>query len=186
MDLAQIEAESKAVVEEVCELAKLKEGNLLVIGCSSSTVQGELIGTHSSMDIAGAVFRGAWQAVQERRLRLAVQCCEHLNRALVTDRDTMEKYGFEQVNVIPQPKAGGSFATTYYQTLQDPVMVENTKAGADAGIDIGGVLIGMHVKPVVVPLKITHNRIGEAIVIAARRRPKFVGGGRAVYDEALE
>ena len=186
MDLLQIEKESENVVNEVYELAKLKAGDLLVIGCSSSTVQGELIGTHSSMELAEAVYRGVKKAVSKNGLRLAVQCCEHLNRAIITDRDTMEKYGLEQVNVIPQPKAGGSFATTYYKDLKEPVAVENLKAGADAGIDIGGVLIGMHVKPVVVPLKITHKKIGEAIVIAARRRPKFVGGVRAVYDESLE
>ena len=167
MDLVQIENESEQVVNEVYELAKLKAGDLLVIGCSSSTVQGELIGTHSSVELAEAVYRGVKKAVSKNGLRLAVQCCEHLNRAIIT-------------------KAGGSFATTYYKDLKEPVAVENLKAGADAGIDIGGVLIGMHVKPVVVPLKITHKKIGEAIVIAARRRPKFVGGVRAVYDERLE
>ena len=102
------------------------------------------------------------------------------------ERQVMEKYGFEQVNAIPQPKAGGSFATQAYQHFTDPVMVGDIRQSALAGIDIGGVLIGMHVKPVVVPLKLKQNTVGEARIIAARYRPRFVGGARAVYDESLE
>ena len=186
MDLLQIEKESEQVVNEVYELAKLKAGDLLVIGCSSSTVQGELIGTHSSVELAEAVYRGVKKAVSKNGLRLAVQCCEHLNRAIITDRDTMEKYGLEQVNVIPQPKAGGSFATTFYKDLKEPVAVENLKAGADAGIDIGDTFIGMHLRDVAVPVRPSLNAIGQAHLTCARTRPKFIGGERARYREDLK
>jgi uncharacterized protein (TIGR01440 family) len=182
----RIQKQAESAVRELLEVSKLRPGDLLVIGCSSSEIMGERIGKGSSMEAAQAVYDGIAPVLEQQGILLAVQCCEHLNRALITDRETMEKYGLEQVNVIPQPKAGGSFATTFYKDLKEPVAVENLKAGADAGIDIGGVLIGMHIKPVVVPLKITNKKIGEAIVIAARRRPKFVGGVRAVYDENLE
>ena len=181
-----IEEETYQCVCEVAGLAKLKPGDLFVVGCSTSAVQGELIGTHSSVELGAELWAGAERAVREWGLKLAVQCCEHLNRALVTEYSTMLQYGFEQVNAIPQPKAGGSFATQAYGNLQDPVLVADIRAQALAGIDIGGVLIGMHVKPVVVPLKLKHNTIGEARIIAARHRPRFVGGSRAVYDEALE
>ena len=117
---------------------------------------------------------------------MAVQCCEHLNRALVVSREVMDRYGFEQVNVIPQYHAGGAFAVTHYNNLQDPVVVENINARADAGMDIGGVLVGMHIHPVVVPLRLESKHIGQAVIIAARHRPKYVGGIRAVYNESLE
>ena len=175
-----------SLVREVAEQAKLKEGDLLVIGCSTSAVQGELIGTHSSVDLGAELWKGVETAVSELKLRLAVQCCEHLNRALVTERSVMEKYSFEQVNAIPQPKAGGSFATQAYQHFSDPVLVGDIRQSALAGIDIGGVLIGMHVKPVVVPLKLKQDTVGKARIIAARYRPRFVGGSRAVYDESIE
>ncbi len=181
-----ITEEVNALVKEVAEKARLKEGDLLVIGCSTSAVQGELIGTHSSIDLGAQLWQGVESAVKELKLDLAVQCCEHLNRALVTEKRVMERYGFERVNAIPQPKAGGSFATQAYQHFEEPVLVEDIKHSALAGIDIGGVLIGMHVKPVVVPLKLQQSSVGEARIIAARYRPRFVGGSRAVYDEAIE
>ncbi|MBR3307683.1 MAG: TIGR01440 family protein [Lachnospiraceae bacterium] len=180
-----IKEEAAAVVREVAAQSKLKRGDLLVIGCSTSAVRGELIGTASSMDTAKELADGIMEAVDELGLKLAVQCCEHLNRALVCEREVMEAHGFEQVNVLPQPKAGGSLATTIRGMMKDPVMVLDIKQSALAGIDIGGVLIGMHIMPVAVPLKLRQRTIGEAMVIAARRRPRFVGGGRAVYDEEL-
>ncbi len=184
--MMSITDEAYELVKEVAGLARLNEGDLLVIGCSTSAVQGELIGTHSSVDVAAQLWQGVEQAVKELKLKLAVQCCEHLNRALVTEREVMEKYGFERVNAIPQPKAGGSFATQAYGHFNEPVMVEDIRHSALAGIDIGGVLIGMHVKPVVVPLKLKKDTVGEARIIAARYRPRFVGGARAVYDESIE
>ena len=183
--LEQIRREAYQAASEVCEAAKLRAGDLFVVGCSTSEVLGEKIGTHSSLDAAGALFAGIRQALQERGIWLAAQCCEHLGRALIVEREACEKYRLEEVNVIPQPKAGGSFATTAYREFTDPVAVETLQQSAHAGIDIGGTLIGMHIRPVVVPLRVSTCKIGEASIICARRRPKFVGGSRAVYNEDL-
>lgn len=184
-ELEKIKREAYQAATEVCEGAKLRAGDLFVVGCSTSEVLGEKIGTHSSLDAAGALFAGVYGALEERGIYLAAQCCEHLGRALIVEREAADRYGLEEVNVIPQPKAGGSFATTAYREFHDPVAVETLKASAHAGIDIGGTLIGMHIKPVVVPLRIATKKIGEASLICARRRPKFVGGSRAVYNEDL-
>ena len=183
--LEQIRREAYQAASEVCEAAKLRAGDLFVVGCSTSEVLGEKIGTHSSLDAAGALFAGIRQALQERGIWLAAQCCEHLGRALIVEREACEMYGLEEVNVIPQPKAGGSFATTAYREFTDPVAVETLQQSAHAGIDIGGTLIGMHILPVVVTLRVSTRKIGEASIICARRRPKFVGGSRAVYNEDL-
>ena len=121
--------------------------------------------------------------LKEKGIYLAAQCCEHLNRSLVIEEAAAERYGYEQVNVVPQPKAGGSFATTAYETFEAPVMVEAIRA--KAGIDIGGTLIGMHLASVAVPTRLGIKQIGEAPIICARVRPKFVGGSRAIYDETL-
>lgn len=193
MELVSVESEELDMIcrqayqaaAEVCDGAKLKKGDLFVVGCSTSEVLGEKIGSHSSMDAAGALFAGINQALQERKIYLAAQCCEHLGRALILEREACTLYGLEEVNVIPQPKAGGSFATTAYKSFDDPVAVETICQKANAGIDIGGTLIGMHIRPVVVPLRISMKKIGEASIICARRRPKFVGGSRAVYNEDL-
>ena len=193
MELVSVESEELDMIRrqayqaaaEVCDGAKLKKGDLFVVGCSTSEVLGEKIGSHSSMDAAGALFAGINQALQERKIYLAAQCCEHLGRALILEREACTLYGREEVNVIPQPKAGGSFATTAYKSFHDPVAVETICQKANAGIDIGGTLIGMHIRPVVVPLRISMKKIGEASIICARRRPKFVGGSRAVYNENL-
>lgn len=193
MELVSVESEELDMIRrqayqaaaEVCDGAKLKKGDLFVVGCSTSEVLGEKIGSHSSMDAAGALFAGINQALQERKIYLAAQCCEHLGRALILEREACTLYGLEEVNVIPHPKAGGSFATTAYKSFDDPVAVETICQKANAGIDIGGTLIGMHIRPVVVPLRISMKKIGEASIICARRRPKFVGGSRAVYNEDL-
>ena len=184
-DLEKIEQQAYQAAAEVCEAAKLKAGDVFVVGCSTSEVLGEKIGTYSSMDAAGALFAGIHKALEERGICLAAQCCEHLSRALILERETCDRLGLDEVNVIPQPKAGGSFATTAYQRFHDPVAVESLQQKASAGMDIGGVLIGMHIRPVVVPLRVTTRKIGEALLICARRRPKFVGGSRAIYNEDL-
>ena len=184
-DLNEIRKQSEKAAEAVCEAAQLKAGDLFVVGCSSSEVIGERIGTGSSLEAAEAVFEGIYTALQKRRVFLAAQCCEHLNRALIVEREAYEKYDLEEVNVIPQPKAGGSFGTTAFHRFADPVAVESIRQKASAGMDIGGTLIGMHIKPVVVPIRIPVNRIGEAVLICARRRPRFVGGQRAVYNDDL-
>ena len=184
--IEQIYNDASQVINEVMEKAKLKEGQLFIIGCSSSETIGERMGTASSKDAAQAIYSAVVSELQSRNIRVAVQCCEHLNRAVVVERETAEHYGFEEVNVIPQPHAGGAFAVEAYKNFKDPVVVESIEAKADAGLDIGGVLIGMHIHPVVVPLRMEHKNIGKAVIIAARRRPKYVGGVRAVYSDSLE
>ena len=168
-------------MDELGEKAKLKAGDLVVVGCSTSEIIGSKIGTNSSPEVAGIVFKGLYDCAQKMGWRLAFQCCEHLNRAIVVERNCVPNA--EIVNVVPQPKAGGSMATLAYVHFADPVVVEEVKA--DAGIDIGFTLIGMHLKKVAVPVRLEHNRIGEATVLAARTRPRFIGGSRAVYREDL-
>ena len=170
-----------SAIAELCEAAKLKEGNIVVVGCSTSEVVGCKIGSNSSPDAAGEIFRALHDYTQSKGLFLAVQCCEHLNRAIVTDRKAVPFA--EPVNVMPQPKAGGSLATKAYENFNDPVVVEEIKA--DAGLDIGFTLIGMHLKRVAVPYRLENNKIGAATVLAARTRPKFIGGSRAFYDENM-
>ena len=184
--LGQIRKQAQQAVAELCDAAHLRPGALFVVGCSSSEVLGERIGTHTSMDVAGALYEGIASEMKERGVFLAAQCCEHLNRALVVERTVLERYDLEQVNAIPQPNhAGGAFASVTWNRMADPVLVESLSARADAGIDIGGTLIGMHIHPVVVPVRISIDPIGEASILCARRRPKYVGGQRAIYDEAL-
>lgn len=176
-----LKEQAKNIALEICDEAKLTKGQILVVGCSSSEVCGDKIGTNSNLQVAEAVFEGIYEVVKKKGIYLAAQCCEHLNRAIIVERDAVPFS--EIVNVVPQPKAGGSFGTTAYKTFEHPVAVEEIRA--DAGIDIGGTLIGMHIRKVAVPVKLKNNKIGEANVIAARTRPKFIGGGRAHYDENL-
>lgn len=174
--------QARSVAEELIEKAGMKAGQILVTGCSTSEVTGHRIGSHSAPDIGKALFDGVMAALSPRGIFLAAQCCEHLNRALITEAEAVPQQ--DPVNVIPQPKAGGSFATAAYRGFRHPVALEHIRA--DAGIDIGCTLIGMHLKEVAVPVRLEHNRIGEALVLAARVRPKFIGGSRAVYDDALK
>ena len=176
-----IYTQTKAAAAELCEKANLKPGNILVVGCSTSEVVGDKIGTNSNPDVAGEIFRGLYDCTREKGLFLAIQCCEHLNRAIITERNAVA--GCEPVNVVPQPKAGGYLATKAYAGFEDPVALEEIKA--DAGLDIGLTLIGMHLKKVAVPVRLENNRIGQALVVAARTRPKFIGGVRAIYDQEL-
>ena len=164
-------------------MAKLQPGDLLVVGCSSSEITGSRIGTDSRPETAEEVFSGIHDALEEKGIFLAAQCCEHLNRALVVEKDYAKAHGLEIVNAIPQPKAGGSFATAAYKGFRRPCLVE--AVCADAGLDIGGTLIGMHLRRVAVPVRLSLDHIGDAILIAARTRPKYVGGARAVYDGDL-
>ena len=180
-----IREEAKAVVREVIEKGNLSEGQILVVGCSSSAVGGSLIGTDSNVDTAAEVFDAVYEEARAKGIILATQCCEHLNRAIIVDEEEMKNHPLgavilqEKVSVVPKPKAGGSFSTKAYETFEKPVALEHIKA--DAGIDIGGVLIGMHLKEVAVPIKLGQNKIGEAIVLAAYTRPKYIGGERAHY-----
>ena len=177
----EITKQANTVVTELLEQAKMKPGSLLVIGCSSSEMEGQRIGKGSSMEAAQAAFKGIYPVLQENGIHLAVQCCEHLNRSLIMEREVAEARGYEIVNVMPQPHAGGSFAVTAWNTFKDPVAVETIVA--DAGIDIGSTLIGMHLRRVAVPVRTSVKYIGEAVVVCARTRAKYVGGPRAIYQE---
>lgn len=179
--LKKLEQESYNAAAEILEAAKIKKGQLFVVGCSTSEVLGGRIGKASSPEAAQAIFAGVYRAVKEQGVFLAAQCCEHLNRALILEQEAAEKYGYEEVNVVPQPKAGGSFAAAAYHAFEQPVATEHIKA--HAGMDIGDTFIGMHLKDVAVPVRIEQRQIGEAHVTCARTRAKFVGGIRAVYDE---
>ena len=173
--------QAKNVMNEIIQKANLKKGCIIVVGCSTSEILGKKIGTNSAPEIAREVFNGLNLVAKENGVFLAVQCCEHINRAIVIEKDASNN--LEEVNVVPQPKAGGSLATMAYSLFSDPVVVEDIKA--DAGIDIGLTLIGMHLKKVAVPVRLENNRIGEAMVVGARTRPKFGGGIRAIYNENL-
>ena len=180
--LAQVRQEAAAAAKQLVESAKLHRGQIVVVGCSTSEVVGRQVGSWSTPEVGQAIFDGLNSIFAPLGIYIAAQCCEHLNRALIVDYDAVP--GAEIVNVVPQPKAGSSFATAAYHTFSHPVAVEEIKA--DAGLDIGGTLIGMHLKKVAVPVRLAQNHIGEAILLAARVRPKFIGGERAVYDETLK
>lgn len=170
------------VTKEIIEISGIKKGQILVVGCSTSEICGSKIGTNSNLDVAKAAFKGIYETATKEGIYVATQCCEHLNRAIIIEREAVPFSDI--VNVVPKPKAGGSLSTTAYETFKDPVAVEEIKA--DAGIDIGGTLIGMHLKKVAVPVRLENNTIGEAHVSAARTRPKFIGGERANYDDKLK
>lgn len=178
MDKLFIQAQNAA--KELAEKSGIKKGNVVVIGCSTSEVIGERIGTSGSIEPAQAIFDGLNSVFAGMGVYIAAQCCEHLNRAIIIEREKAEAMGLEEVCVVPHPHAGGSFATAAYHTMKDPVAVEEIRA--DAGIDIGNTLIGMHLKRVAVPLRLENNTIGEAKLNAARTRPKLIGGERAKYE----
>ena len=182
-DMTLIGEEAYRAAKELLEIAEPEADQILVVGCSTSEVGGAGIGTFSSPELAEVVFGGIYQATQEAGIYLAAQCCEHLNRAIILEREAAERYGYEIVNVVPQPKAGGSFATAAYKAFEHPVAVEHIKA--HVGMDIGDTLIGMHLKDVAVPVRIRTKEIGDGHVVCARTRPKFIGGCRAVYDDKL-
>ena len=179
--IMDIKNQCKSAVEELIQLAKLKEKDILVVGCSTSEVVGSKIGTNSDPDTAEQIFEGIYSALTEKGIYLAVQCCEHLNRAIVIERNALPNA--EPVNVVPQKKAGGSLATVAYSKFASPIVVEEIKA--DAGMDIGDTFIGMHLKKVAVPVRLSINSIGNAHLTCARVRPKFIGGIRAIYDQDL-
>ena len=179
--LFEISRQSRQAVEELLNAADLRAGDIFVIGCSSSEIVGGHIGKDSSMEAAKAVLDGVLPALKARGIYLAAQCCEHLNRAIVLERAAAERCGYMQVNAVPQPHAGGSWATSCWRAFRDPVLVEEVRAAA--GIDIGGTLIGMHLRRVAVPVRLALSRIGQANILCARTRPPYIGGARAVYQE---
>ncbi len=179
--MESITAQAKLAVSELIQAAGMQPGQILVIGCSSSEMVGECIGKGSSMEAAQAAYEGIAPVLKESGIILAAQCCEHLNRALVVEREVALARGYEVVNAVPQPHAGGSFAVTVFRNMTDPVLVESI--AADAGLDIGGTLIGMHLRRVAVPVRLSMKKIGEADILCARTRPKYIGGSRATHLE---
>lgn len=180
-DMNAVKKSLANALEELCAVAVLKTGDTLVIGCSTSEVCGSKIGTDSVPEVATELVDAALSVLRPRGIFLAAQCCEHLNRAIVIEREA-RPYA-ERVNVVPMPKAGGSFATAAYAAFKDPIVLE--EISADAGLDIGATLIGMHLKRVAVPVRLSVRKIGAAPIVAARTRPKFIGGIRAQYNEEL-
>lgn len=181
MDYTQLTAQARQATEELLEAAHLETGDIFVVGCSSSEIMGGHIGHDSSMEAAAAVLAGVQPPLQEQGVYLAAQCCEHLNRAIVLEREAAKAYGCQVVAAIPQPHAGGSWATSCWRAFKDPVLVEEVRAAA--GMDIGGTLIGMHLRRVAVPVRLSLDHIGQAILLCARTRPPFIGGARAVYSQ---
>ncbi len=182
--LDEIKVASAAAAEEIIKVGRLSDGDILVVGCSSSEIVGGLIGHESTPEAADAVYEGISSVCAPRGIFIAAQCCEHLNRAIIIERAALARLPMaEAVNVVPQPKAGGSFATAAYNNMNSPCAIEHVRA--DAGLDIGSTLIGMHLKEVAVPVRLSVKSIGKATLTAARVRPKFIGGIRAVYDEEL-
>ena len=178
----QVRQEAANAAAQLAEAARLHKGQIVVIGCSTSEVVGKKVGSWSTPEIAAAIFEGLSSVFGPMGVYIAAQCCEHLNRAIIVEHEAVPNA--EIVNVVPQPKAGSSFATAAYQAFRHPVALEEIRA--DAGLDIGGTLIGMHLKKVAVPVRLAQDHIGDAILLAARVRPKFIGGDRAVYDESLK
>ena len=181
VDLDEIAAQAAEITEELIETAKMKEGQILVVGCSSSEIAAHTIGCYSSKEVGQAVFNAIYKVTRKHGLFLAAQCCEHLNRALIVEEEAALRYNLEMVNVKPQLKAGGSFSSAAWNGLTAPCAVESIKA--HAGIDIGDTLIGMHLRPVAVPVRTKRNAIGSAHVVCARTRLKYIGGERAAYQK---
>ena len=178
----QVRQEAANAAAQLAEAARLHKGQIVVIGCSTSEVVGKKVGSWSTPEIAAAIFEGLSSVFGPMGVYIAAQCCEHLNRAIIVEHEAVPNA--EIVNVVPQPKAGSSFATAAYQAFRHPVALEEIRA--DAGLDIGGTLIGMHLKKVAVPVRLPQDHIGDAMLLAARVRPKFIGGDRAVYGEPLK
>ncbi len=180
IDTELIKQQTKTALTELLETSGLRAGQILVVGCSSSEIVGETIGHGSTFEAAETVLRTMLPILSERGIYLAAQCCEHLNRALIVERACAEQYGLDEVAVVPQPKAGGSFATAAWAAFTEPVAVEQIRA--HAGMDVGGTLIGMHLRAVAVPVRLSLDHIGSALLLCARTRPKYIGGSRAKYE----
>lgn len=180
--LTEMRQQAAAAARQLAKAARLRAGQIVVVGCSSSEAVGRQVGTWSTPEVGQAIYDGLNSVFAPLGVYIAAQCCEHLNRALIVEREAVP--GADLVNVVPQPKAGGSFATAAYRSFRHPAALERIRA--DAGLDIGGTLIGMHLKEVAVPVRLEQDHIGAAMVLAARTRPKFIGGERAAYDAALK
>ncbi len=177
----QIAHELALAAEELIAIAKPKKGQIFVLGCSTSEVLGNKIGTGGSSEVAVSMFKALKAVCDAHDLYLAVQCCEHLNRALVVEEPVVERYNLTEVTVRPMPHAGGAMATAAYENFAEPVVVETITA--HLGLDIGQTLIGMHLKRVAVPVRLQYKKIGEAVLTAAKTRAPLIGGPRAKYPE---
>ena len=175
-----IKEQAKVIIDELIKESGIKPGQILVVGCSSSEIAGGVIGHASSYECAKEVFEVIYSACRDAGVYLAAQCCEHLNRAIILESECAERYGLEPVCAVPKPKAGGSFATCAWESFSAPVTVEHIRA--HAGLDIGGTLIGMHLREVAVPLRLSLDMLGNARILCARTRPKYIGGERAKYE----
>ncbi|NOJ70630.1 TIGR01440 family protein [Paenibacillus alvei] len=182
--MEQVREQAEAAAHALVREAGLKPGQIVVIGCSTSEVAGVRIGTSGASDTAQAIFAGLSVLRSSYGLEVAIQCCEHLNRALVVERRTLERFGLLEVSAVPVRKAGGSMAAYAYRHLPDACLAEELEA--HAGIDIGETLIGMHLRRVAVPLRTEVRYIGKARVNMAKTRPKLIGGERAVYQLPAE
>jgi uncharacterized protein (TIGR01440 family) len=172
---------ARIAANEIVEIGKLKKGEILVVGCSTSEITGSKIGTQSVPEVAESVCKAIKDVLDEKGIYLAAQCCEHLNRALIVERECLERYNLPEVCVMPHPHAGGSWATKVWNEFDSPAAVESISA--HAGIDIGLTLIGMHLKAVAVPVRVSLSKIGSATITCARTRPKLIGGCRAIYPD---
>jgi len=181
MSVEQWRKEMKQLMKECSEHLPVKAGQVLVIGCSTSEIAGQKIGTSGTLEAAEMLYSELRKFAEEKSLHLAFQCCEHLNRAIVVERQTAEEFGYDEVTVVPVRNAGGAMATHAYSRMSDPVVIEFIKA--DAGIDIGDTFIGMHLKHVAVPVRVSQKEVGNAHVTIATTRPKLIGGARAVYEK---
>jgi uncharacterized protein (TIGR01440 family) len=170
----------ETVLRELVQRGSISAGHIVVIGTSTSEVVGQRIGTAGAKDVAEQIYEGIERVRKDIDFYAAYQCCEHLNRALVVDRRILLQYPLEEVAAVPAPKAGGSMASHAYRAMKQPCLVETIQA--HAGIDIGDTLIGMHLRPVAVPVRPSIRRIGVANVNMAYTRPKFIGGTRAIYE----
>ena len=182
--LEEVRRQSAAAARELADEAHLHRGQIVVVGCSTSEVVGRKVGSWSTPEVADAIFSGLHSVFAPMGVYIAAQCCEHLNRAVVLERAAAEKYGYEPVCAVPWLHGGGSFAMAAYYGLEDAVTVERVQA--HAGIDIGDVLIGMQLKAVAVPVRVSQKMIGDAHVVCARTRPKYIGGERTHYAEDPE
>ncbi|MDO5717432.1 MAG: TIGR01440 family protein [Tissierellia bacterium] len=179
--LSEIRIKTEEAIKELVEIAEMRENDIFVIGASTSEIQGSRIGKNSNIEIGEAVIETALSVLRPMGIYLAVQGCEHINRALVIEREAAERYGFEEVTVKPALHAGGACSLSAYKMANDPVMIEHIVA--KAGLDIGDTSIGMHIKFVQIPVRLKVKEIGQAHISALKSRPKLIGGPRADYPE---
>ncbi|MDO4720666.1 MAG: TIGR01440 family protein [Peptostreptococcaceae bacterium] len=168
-------------LSELSDRYDFQKNEILVVGCSTSEIAGERIGSHSNIEIARYLMEGILSFVREKEIFLAIQCCEHLNRALVVEEDCARYYNLEGVSVYPSMKAGGSMGQTAMEKFKKPIVVEAIRG--HAALDIGDTLVGMHLKAVAVPFRFSMKEIGNAHLTGAYTRPKLIGGERAVYHK---